>query len=383
MALIAAVFFRLWLRASSSIPQSKEKEKTDKRTDFKETTTNSDKSSELSVPILSSGGVELAPLLLPSHSTSSRHDLDGISNASDVKITIPTTRHKAIEIEPNELIIGHDRIGWGSFGVVSKGKWRGIDVAVKRCHAHQLNDGMIKDFKAEIAIMSNLAHPNILQLLGYIIQPNNLVLVSEFVPCGSLFDLLHGPTTPDQMRREAVTPSLRLNMALDICKGMHYLHSCVPAIVHRDIKSSNLLVDSNGKIKVCDFGLSRILNADYLPSTLGMGDVQYASPEVMKGGHVSEKSDVYSFGVVLWEMVTLITPWRDLRPEQVVLAVAGEGKQLSLDDGMQAEVRRLIEECWRPLPRERPSFAWLIKRLSEMKGITCLNHRSGASTSIC
>ena len=171
-------------------------------------------------------------------------------------------------------------------------------------------------------------------------------------------------------------------MALDICKGMHYLHSCVPAIVHRDIKSSNLLVDRNCRIKVCDFGLSRILSADYLPSTPGMGTIQYTSPEVMKGGHVSEKSDVYSFGVVLWEMVGLCMPWRDLRPEQVVLAVAGEGKQLSLDDGMQPEVRRLIEECWRPLPRERPSFAWLIERLSEMKGITCLNHKSGGSTSL-
>jgi len=101
--------------------------------------------------------------------------------------------------------------------------------------------------------MSTLAHPNIVQLLGYITQPDNLVFVSEFVPCGSLFNLLHGPTSLDQMRRDAISPALRLNMVLDIGKGMHYLHSCNPAIVHRDLKSSNLLVESNCKVKASSY----------------------------------------------------------------------------------------------------------------------------------
>jgi serine/threonine protein kinase len=220
--------------------------------------------------------------------------------------------------------------------------------------------------------MSALSHPNIVQLLGYIIEPNNLVFVSEFFPCGSLYELLHGSGPLERSRREAISPSTRLKMALDISRGMNYLHSCNPLIVHRDLKPANLLVESSCKVKVCDFGLSRLLSSDYLPSTLGMGTVQYTSPEVMRGSNVSEKSDVYSFGVVLWELVTLEQPWKGRRPEQVVFAVGSSGEQLPMGDGFQPNVNDLIMDCWHPQARERPSFATILQRLEQMDGIACL-----------
>jgi len=126
-------------------------------------------------------------------------------------------------------------------------------------------------------------------------------------------------------------------------------------------------------MQVSDFGQSRILQSDYLPSTLGMGTVQYTSPEVMRGEKVSEKSDVYSFGVVLWELVTLEVPWKGLRAEQVIFAVGANQELLPLDDAMQPEVRSLIRACWHPQPRERPSFATIIKSLSEMSGVQTLS----------
>jgi serine/threonine protein kinase len=127
-------------------------------------------------------------------------------------------------------------------------------------------------------------------------------------------------------------------------------------------------------MQVCDFGISRILQSDYLPSTLAMGTVQYTSPEVIRGGKVSEKSDIFSFGVVLWELVTLEIPWKGLRAEQVIFAVGAEGKLLPLDNVMQLDVKSLIEACWHPQPRERPSFAAIIEALSAMsvRGLTSL-----------
>ena len=104
-----------------------------------------------------------------------------------------------------------------------------------------------------------------------------------------------------------------------------------------------------------------------------MGTVQYTSPEVMRGEKVSEKSDVYSFGVVLWELVTLELPWKDLRAEQVIFAVGADKKLLPLDDAMQPDVKSLIQACWKPQPRERPSFASIIESLSKMGSIRSLN----------
>lgn len=91
--------------------------------------------------------------------------------------------------------------------------------------------------------------------------------------------------------------------------------------------------------------------------------------QVMRGDNVSEKSDVYSFGVVLWEMVTMEQPWTGRRPEQVVFAVGSEEKRLALSDEMQPQVRGLIEDCWNPQPRERPSFLTIIQRLSPLEKV--------------
>ena len=101
--------------------------------------------------------------------------------------------------------------------------------------------------------------------------------------------------------------------------------------------------------------------------------MQCTSPEVMRGEKVSEKSDVYSFGVVLWELVTLELPWKDLRAEQVIFAVGANKKLLPLYDAMQPDVKSLIQACWHPQPRDRPSFASIIESLSEMSGITSLS----------
>lgn len=106
------------------------------------------------------------------------------------------------------------------------------------------------EFMAEVSLMSTLAHPNIVQLLGYLSLPGRVAIVSEYVPCGSLYDLLHSSSSIYKPARDFVDDKRRLEMALDIARGVEYLHSSKPPIVHRDLKSPNLLVNSNLKLKV-------------------------------------------------------------------------------------------------------------------------------------
>ena len=228
----------------------------------------------------------------------------------------------------------------------------------------------MNDFKSEVAMMTQCRHPNICLLMGIITQPN-LGIVSEFVPYGSLFQLLHGKQEVDVRRRAALDPKRRLNIALDIARGMAYLHTRNPAIVHRDLKSSNLLVAEGLRIKVCDFGLSRAMSNGLYISTVGAGGTpQWMSPECIKGdNNVDNKTDVYSFGCVLFEIVTQSIPWENMSPHQVMLAMIAR-RRLMMPEWAQPEIVQLTRDCWHEVPNERPSFEEIIERLKALEGIT-------------
>ena len=116
--------------------------------------------------------------------------------------------------------------------------------------------------------------------------------MTEFLPRGSLFKLLHRSTIQLDLRR-------RLRMAEDVAKGMHYLHTCDPMIVHRDLKSPNLLVDRNWCVKVTDFGLSRMKHSTFLSTKSNAGTAEWMAPEVLKAGPYGTSADVYAFGIVI------------------------------------------------------------------------------------
>uniref|UniRef100_A0A151UG32 Serine/threonine-protein kinase CTR1 n=1 Tax=Cajanus cajan TaxID=3821 RepID=A0A151UG32_CAJCA len=116
--------------------------------------------------------------------------------------------------------------------------------------------------------MKRLRHPNVVLFMGAVTRPPNLSIVTEFLPRGSLYRLLHRPNSQLDERR-------RLKMALDAARGMNYLHNCTPVVVHRDLKSPNLLVDKNWVVKVCDFGLSRMKHSTFLSSRSTAGTVSH------------------------------------------------------------------------------------------------------------
>lgn len=209
--------------------------------------------------------------------------------------------------------------------------------------------------------MKRLRHPNIVLLMGAVIQPPKLSIVTEYLSRGSLYEFLQMPGVGS-----SISEKRRLSMAYDVASGMNYLHQMKPPIVHRDLKSPNLLVDDSYTVKVCDFGLSRTKANTYLSSKTAAGTPEWMAPEVIKGELSNEKCDVFSFGVILWELVTLQQPWRQLNPSQVVAAVAFMGKRLEIPRHVNPQVAALIELCWSTEPRRRPSFSYIMKCLQQI-----------------
>jgi len=151
-------------------------------------------------------------------------------------------------------------------------------------------------------------------------------------------------------------------MAIHCCKGMAYLHN--NNIIHRDLKTHNLLVDQEWKVKVSDFGLSRVIDDTYTAQTLtACGTPSWAAPEVLKDQRYSAKADVYSFGMCLWEMCTREDPYMDLTAPQVVIFVAVKGKRPDIPVDMQPEFAVLIRDSWQENPEARPEFSTIIDTL--------------------
>ncbi|KAL2481288.1 Serine/threonine-protein kinase CTR1 [Abeliophyllum distichum] len=233
------------------------------------------------------------------------------------------------------------RIGAGSFGTVHHAEWNGCDVAVKILMEQDFHAERFKEFLREVAIMKRLRHPNIVLFMGAVTEPPNLSIVTEYLSRGSLYRLLRRPDA-----REVLDERRRLCMAYDVAKGMNYLHKHNPPIVHRDLKSPNLLVDRKYTVKVCDFGLSRLKANTFLSSKSAAGTPEWMAPEVLRDEPSNEKSDVYSFGVILWELATLQPPWGNLNPAQVVAAVGFKGKRLEIPSDVNPRVAAIIEACW-------------------------------------
>lgn len=263
------------------------------------------------------------------------------------------------EIPWEEIVIG-ERIGLGSYGEVYHGDWHGTEVAVKKFLDQAFSGDALDEFIREIRIMRRMKHPNVVLFIGAVTRPPNLSIVTEYLPRGSLFRILHRPNCQLEERR-------RLKMALDVAKGMNYLHTSMPIIVHRDLKSPNLLVDKNWVVKVCDFGLSRMKHHTFLSSKSTAGTPEWMAPEVLRNEPSNEKCDVYSFGVILWELATVQQPWSGMNPMQVVGAVGFQNRRLEIPNNVDPPVARIISECWQSDPRLRPSFAELMDTLKPLK----------------
>ncbi|KAK8709804.1 hypothetical protein V6N13_060806 [Hibiscus sabdariffa] len=292
------------------------------------------------------------------NSTSSASSCGSTSSSAVNRVDIDTDCLD-YEILWEDLTIG-EQIGQGSCGTVYHGLWYGSDVAVKVFSKQEYSDDVILSFRQEVSLMKRLRHPNVLLFMGAVTSPQRLCIVTEFLPRGSLFRLLQRNTTKLEWRR-------RVHMALDIARGMNYLHHCNPPIIHRDLKSSNLLVDKNWTVKVGDFGLSRLKHETYLTTKTGKGTPQWMAPEVLRNEPSDEKSDVYSFGVILWELATEKIPWDNLNSMQVIGAVGFMNQRLEIPKEVDPRWSSIIESCWQSDPQCRSTFLELLEKLRDLQ----------------
>ncbi|RYR68590.1 hypothetical protein Ahy_A03g015069 isoform C [Arachis hypogaea] len=258
-------------------------------------------------------------------------------------------------IDFSELTVG-TRVGIGFFGEVFRGMWNGTNVAIKVFLEQDLTAENMEDFCNEISILSRLRHPNVILFLGACTKPPRLSMVTEYMEVGSLYFLLH---MSDQKKK--LNWKKRLKMLRGICRGLMHIHRM--KIIHRDVKSANCLVDKHWTVKICDFGLSRIVTETPMRDSSSAGTPEWMAPELIRNEPFTEKCDIFSLGVIMWELCTLSRPWEGVPPERVVYAVAHEGSRLELPEGPMG---RLISDCWAE-PHERPSCEEILSRLVDIE----------------
>ncbi|XP_006745519.1 mitogen-activated protein kinase kinase kinase 10 [Leptonychotes weddellii] len=266
------------------------------------------------------------------------------------------------EIPFHELQL-EEIIGVGGFGKVYRALWRGEEVAVKAARLDPERDPAVtaEQVRQEARLFGALKHPNIIALRGACLSPPHLCLVMEYARGGALSRVLAGRRVP---------PHVLVNWAVQVARGMNYLHSDAPVpIIHRDLKSINILILeaienhnlADTVLKITDFGLAREWHKTTKMSAAGT--YAWMAPEVIRLSLFSKSSDVWSFGVLLWELLTGEVPYREIDALAVAYGVAMNKLTLPIPSTCPEPFARLLEECWDPDPHGRPDFGSILKQL--------------------
>eukprot|EP01089_Gocevia_fonbrunei_P014261 TRINITY_DN3869_c0_g1_i1.p1 TRINITY_DN3869_c0_g1~~TRINITY_DN3869_c0_g1_i1.p1 ORF type:complete len:438 (-),score=76.92 TRINITY_DN3869_c0_g1_i1:38-1351(-) len=261
----------------------------------------------------------------------------------------------AWKIEYEDLVFEKE-IGRGAFGAVYKGNYYGTEVAIKKILDLEDDPDAMIYLDREVNVLKGMRHPNIVQFIGICNDPEEgLHIVTEFVPSGDLRASLKGD--------KAMSWKLRIKLAHDVACAMAYIHS--RNIIHRDLKSKNLLVDEGWKVKICDFGLARTAARNNHMTLCGTDD--WMAPEVILGMQYNQKADVFSYGIVLCEIITRkkISLAFQRTPMEAFGMDVVKFKQLIPSD-CPLEFAVVALECCAYEPEERPSFKELIGKLKKI-----------------
>jgi len=257
------------------------------------------------------------------------------------------------EIKKGDIETG-DLIGKGKAGMVYMGKYKDMFVAIKMFNnAEKIDD---KEFRKEISIMSLVREPTlVLPCYGGSTKKGNKFIVTELMEA-SVYEILHD-------KEVEINDQLRFIMAISIARCMNFLHSC--NLIHRDLKSLNLLVNRFFEIKICDFGLSRVVDK-HAPMTGNVGTVCWIAPEIFNNKKLySEKADVYSYGMILWELLTREMPFDDTETFTIPVLVT-KGKRPKIPKFTPKDWMKLVEKCWNQKPEKRPTFPQILDTLDVM-----------------
>lgn len=250
-----------------------------------------------------------------------------------------------------------EAIGRGAFGDIIKADWFGTEVAIKTIKVD--NDKMKALVLREVTIMSQVRNPHLVSLLGYEMGPNEVKIVMEYMAGGSLDKLL-------QDKSVKLTWNRAVTIALEIAKGMACLHHQELPVIHRDLKSLNVLVDKYGKICVSDFGLGRTMSEN-TKMTEQTGSTLWMAPEVMSEQPYGLPADVYSFGIVMWEICARKYPYEGIGLLKLVTGVTSGSLRPPIPPGTPSAWSTLMTRCWSGDPSSRPTFDTILKELKAMQ----------------
>ncbi|XP_068636333.1 probable LRR receptor-like serine/threonine-protein kinase At1g67720 isoform X2 [Aristolochia californica] len=284
---------------------------------------------------------------------------------------------RLVELEDATERFGR-QIGSGGFGVVYYGRLKdGYEIAVKVLSTDSFQGK--REFSNEVALLSRIHHRNLVQFLGYCQEKGANILVYEFMHNGTLKEHLYGSSTQER----SISWIKRLEIAEDAAKGVEYLHSgCVPTVIHRDLKSSNILLDKHMRAKVSDFGLSKLaVEGSSHVSSVVRGTVGYLDPEYYVTQQLTDKSDVYSFGVILLELMSgrqaisnecfganfrNIVQWAKSHIESGnIHGIIDPSLRNNFDIQSIWKIAEKAMMCVQPSGRQRPSISDVLKEIQE------------------
>eukprot|EP01103_Thecamoeba_quadrilineata_P003312 TRINITY_DN130_c0_g2_i1.p1 TRINITY_DN130_c0_g2~~TRINITY_DN130_c0_g2_i1.p1 ORF type:complete len:349 (+),score=82.07 TRINITY_DN130_c0_g2_i1:59-1105(+) len=257
-------------------------------------------------------------------------------------------------------------LGGGNFGQVFRGTYFGTEVAIKQLLDVDDKD-MHKYIEREMATLRDMRHPNVVQFMGLSRNHTDVYIITEYISGGDLRKILKDET-------KEMPWLLRAKIATDVAYAMTFLHS--KGLIHRDLKSNNLLVGDNWKVKVCDFGFSRRVNKGELMTLCGTDE--WMAPEVMCGDKYDEKADVFSFGIVLTELVTRKKP--PLRKPGNGFRFEADAFRQSAPGDCPQELIELSCACSEQLPENRPHFKDVLPKLKAL--VTNLENATGGKEKV-
>jgi tRNA A-37 threonylcarbamoyl transferase component Bud32 len=272
------------------------------------------------------------------------------------------------EIDYDSIVFGGE-LGGGSFGVVHKGTWRRMAVAVKVANCRSLDEATIQALRKELRVHASpqAVHPGIVALYGACTVAPNFALVMEYAPYGTLYDLLHSSSDNHAQQRQSLTSAVRVQMLHDIAVALQHLHR--HGIVHADIKTCNALVFEQQRVKICDFGLAAVNSSVSESSRSAVrGTPGYMAPEVLSGSAVATAaSDVYSYSMVLYEVLFGRKAYSNLNQRQIDVKVMSGERPAVTANGVRADCAplvQLMQQCWQQEAKQRPHLPSITDELN-------------------
>mmetsp|Transcript_61496 Transcript_61496/g.144032 ORF Transcript_61496/g.144032 Transcript_61496/m.144032 type:complete len:399 (+) Transcript_61496:79-1275(+) len=252
-------------------------------------------------------------------------------------------KHEMIEFSQ---LTQKDCLGSGGFGAVYRGFFANQEVAIKKLFCEDggnISPLQLEELEKEVAALRSLSHPRLVGFVGACLQPPNLCIVTEFMAGGSLHHLLHKARTP-------LTLGTQSKIAIQVCEGVDFLHGHMPPVVHRDLKSLNIVLDRIYNAKICDFGLTQSMEKTHITLKEGGngGSPRYMAPECYDcKGKITEKVDVWALGCILVEVFGGPLPYDDCQNIQQIVAKVLIDKQLPyIPNHLPSGVRPIVEDCF-------------------------------------